>query len=396
MRRKEEVFSQISTPAYVFDLDLARKTAEELKTALSGSGKGRLRLCYAMKANPFLAGKLLNCTDLLEVCSPGEERICELQKIPPECLVISGVSKKEEDIRKVLSYGMPHSFTVESMAQLELLTRLAKERKEKFSLLLRLTSGNQFGLDEADLEEAVKKAAENPWVTILGIQYYSGTQKKHPAQIQRELERLDGLARRLTEVYGIELKELEYGPGLPVCYFQSEKPMEEILESLKEGLKGLSFEGTVTLEMGRCIAAACGSYVTEVVDCKKNLDVNYCITDGGIHQVNYYGQTMAMKLPYYRQIPERLDGPEEKWNVCGSLCTVSDVLVKQLPLQGLKVGDRLVFERTGAYSVTEGIALFLSRDLPEVYFWSGKKGLEKVRNRIESFRMNTWQADGNH
>ena len=66
------------------------------------------------------------------------------------------------------------------------------------------------------------------------------------------------LARRLTEVYGIELKELEYGPGLPVCYFQSEKPMEEILESLKEGLKGLSFEGTVTLEMGRCIAAACG------------------------------------------------------------------------------------------------------------------------------------------
>lgn len=63
---------------------------------------------------------------------------------------------------------------------------------------------------------------------------------------------------------------------------------------------------------------------------------------------------------------------------------------------GLKVGDRLVFERTGAYSVTEGIALFLSRDLPEVYFWSGKKGLEKVRNRIESFRMNTWQADGKH
>ena len=64
---------------------------------------------------------------------------------------------------------------------------------------------------------------------------------------------------------------------------------------------------------------------------------------------------------------------------------------------GIKGGKhRLVFERTGAYSVTEGIALFLSRDLPEVYFWSGKKGLEKVRNRIESFRMNTWQADGKH
>ncbi|MEI3200317.1 MAG: hypothetical protein V8S12_08185 [Lachnospiraceae bacterium] len=80
MRRKEEVFSQISTPAYVFDLDLARKTAEELKTALSGAGKGRLRLCYAMKANPFLAGKLLNCTDLLEVCSPGKRESVNCRK----------------------------------------------------------------------------------------------------------------------------------------------------------------------------------------------------------------------------------------------------------------------------------------------------------------------------
>lgn len=35
--------------------------------------------------------------------------------------------------------------------------------------------------------------------------------------------------------------------------------------------------------------------------------------------------------------------------------------MKQMPLKHAKIGDALVFERVGAYSVTEGIYLFLSR-----------------------------------
>ena len=46
------------------------------------------------------------------------------------------------------------------------------------------------------------------------------------------------------------------------------------------------------------------------------------------------------------------------------LCTINDILVKRLPLGGLEIGDVLVFEQAGAYCMTEGIALFLSRDLP--------------------------------
>ncbi len=68
--------------------------------------------------------------------------------------------------------------------------------------------------------------------------------------------------------------------------------------------------------------------------------------------------------------------------ICGALCTVSDVLVKNLPLKGNILGDFLVFERVGAYSVTEGIYLFLSRDLPVIYFYSQKKGIELVRDTI--------------
>ena len=61
------------------------------------------------------------------------------------------------------------------------------------------------------------------------------------------------------------------------------------------------------------------------------------------------------------------DGEKQPCTICGSLCTVSDVLVKALPLEDAKSGDILEFARTGAYTVSEGIYLFLSRDMPRIY-----------------------------
>ena len=99
--------------------------------------------------------------------------------------------------------------------------------------------------------------------------------------------------------------------------------------------------------------------------------LNVLVFHGGIHQLTYYGQMMAMKTPHIRRIPAghpgQNDPPDIRWTVCGSLCTTSDILVRDCPLGNLSPGDRLVFARAGAYSVTEGISLFLCRDLPSVY-----------------------------
>ncbi|MBP5164823.1 MAG: diaminopimelate decarboxylase, partial [Lachnospiraceae bacterium] len=36
----------------------------------------------------------------------------------------------------------------------------------------------------------------------------------------------------------------------------------------------------------------------------------------------------------------------------------------------IRIGDRLIFQKTGAYSADEGMALFLSHELPAVYILS--------------------------
>ena len=98
------------TPSYVFDLDL-----EKIKKLL----EGKARVCYAMKANPFLTRPMLSHVDLFEVCSPGEFRICERVGVPMEKIVLSGVYKNPADISYVLkTYGGKVVYKVDSWEHL--------------------------------------------------------------------------------------------------------------------------------------------------------------------------------------------------------------------------------------------------------------------------------------
>ena len=381
-----------STPAYVFDLDKMKKFVKKVQSCLGESAQ----LCYAMKANPFLTGPMMEVVSSFEVCSPGEFRICERVGVPMERIVLSGVYKNPEDVEYVLSvYGGKGVYTVESLQHLKILNEIAVRLEMKIAVLIRVTSGNQFGVDEADIREIISNRTDYPGIQMEGFQFYSGTQKKDLGQMETELEHLDEFIRELKEASGFEAQVLEYGPGFFVPYFKKDKSedVENVLGEFREILEGLDFKGKVVLEMGRFLAAACGYYVTSIVDMKVNKGQPYVIMDGGINHLNYYGQAMAMKQPYCIQLDaegnEKMEGEEEVWNLCGALCTVGDVVVKRFPLHKPQIHDILVFERVGAYSVTEGIYLFLSRPLPRIYFWTEEEGLRMVRDGVYTDVLNS-------
>ena len=75
------------TPSYFFDMDLLTENFQAFREILGA----RAGLCFAMKANPFLAEQMAEMADRLEVCSPGEFKICRELQITPEKLFLSGV-----------------------------------------------------------------------------------------------------------------------------------------------------------------------------------------------------------------------------------------------------------------------------------------------------------------
>jgi diaminopimelate decarboxylase len=103
---------------------------------------------------------------------------------------------------------------------------------------------------------------------------------------------------------------------------------------------------------------------------KSNQTGNYVIVDGGINHLVYYGSTLAMKVPPFEVLGNNKK-EKDTYNIYGSLCTTNDVLIKNIELNKLSLGDTFVFKMTGAYSSTEGISLFLSRDLPKIILNKG-------------------------
>ncbi len=382
----ESLAAQFGTPLYVFDIRALRDRIAVLRHHLPAG----VRLCYAVKANPFLLQEIRGYVERFEICSPGEAAICRRAHIPAAQQVISGVYKTPAVMEQLIAQkNGPQVFTVESLRQFHLLSELAVRYQRQIHVLLRLTSGNQFGLEEHEIVQLVRRRAEHPFVCIRGLQFFSGTQKPSLKRLRRELDSLDAFALSLHDELGFAVQELEFGPGFPVFYFAGQ-PFDEpaFLAEFSGLLSGLRCKAKLTLELGRSIAASCGTYLTRVVDVKRNKNQNYAIVDGGMHQLVYYGQSMAMQRPHCRLYPPRTGEPET-WNLCGSLCTVNDILVKQFPAAGLKCGDILAFANTGAYCMTEGISLFLSRALPRVVLLLPDGTPLLVREALTTDRLNT-------
>lgn len=380
----KQLLENFKTPAYIFDIQKLKNRVKYLKESLPEN----VLLCYAIKANTFIVKEIEDCIDRLEVCSPGEYEICKASNIAGNKILITGVYKTPKVIKDIIENEKDVDyFTIESMKQFRLIKDIKKDKKIK--IMLRLTSGNQFGINEEEIEEIVKNYDKYENIEITGIQYFSGTQKTSLKIIQREIDYVDGFVKELKEKYQFETKELEFGPGFPVYYFQNTEFDEEAyLKEFSQIISNMEYKGKIVLELGRSIAASCGYYITKVVDKKTNKGQNYAILDGGINHITYYGQTMAMKLPKCSIYPQRENTENEKWNLCGSLCTINDILVKQFPVGNLQIGDVFIFENTGAYCMTEGISLFLSRELPQVIKLKEDGSLELVRDSLPTYVLN--------
>lgn len=373
----QNLLERCGCPVYVFEESVLSERIGLLRNALpDGTG-----LCFAVKANPFIGRFIRDLADRFEICSPGEMYICEQQGLDAQKYVLSGVHKDEASMRYAFEHGLCSGIlTAESVNQFELLVSLAAEYGQKIRVMPRLTNGSQFGMEAEEVIRLIRRCGElkdrrEGAVVFAGIHYFSGTQKTSLKKHRRELAMLDDFIDRIREETGTEVPELEYGPGFPAMYFEGEEFDESAyLEEFSTLLAGMRNRLPVTVELGRGIAASCGSFLSRVADVKCNHGENYAILDSGIHHLTYFGQFMAMKHPVCEIWPPREGAAEdEAWNLCGSLCTFNDLLVKKLPVHDLKVGDVIIFKNTGAYCMTEGISLFLSRDLPAVA-WVKKNG----------------------
>lgn len=347
-----------SLPAYIFDINAFEENISRFRRALGE----KISLCYSVKANPWLIGNALKETDSIEVCSAGELEICTALGAESSMIISGGVCRDLGDFVHALSKGVQR-FSIESPRQLALLNQACCSLGTTSSVLLRLTNNNHFGMTVGEAVNLLSNCKGYERISIRGLHFYPGTQRLSVDKLNQEFSSFLSMLNMLS---GFNIEEIEYGSGIGADYFRASDE-HSLLEAAANHLNQLAERYTVAFESGRALTADVGVYVTKLVEIKQRDHGAFYIVNGGKHQMSYYGYPLSAYNPPITCVCSHPSEALKAVTICGALCNAGDVLARNISLPMASEGDFILFHRAGAYAVTEGTALFLSRELPAVY-----------------------------
>lgn len=233
----------------------------------------------------------------------------------------------------------------------------------------------QFGVDERELPHVMEKVINTPWISIEGFHFHAMSNNLDAEEHVRFVELCLEKAKMWRDRYELSISMVDIGGGIGINYWQPEDTFDwgilaDGLHSLEGQMEGL----TLVLELGRYMTAECGSYVTEVVDVKKNHDKAFALIRGGSHHLRLPA-AWKMSQPFRIHPTEKWHYPfarpevvNERVTIAGELCTPNDILVSGKHVERLRVGDVVIFEYAGAYAWTISHHEFLSHPQPDFIY----------------------------
>lgn len=362
---------------YVYDVAVATAQARRLRAAVPSWAT----LLFAVKSNgyaPVLRALLAKGgVDGLEVASAHEARLAASLLPVGAPLAAAGPAKHPQLLGELLDAGVT-VLHAESELELRRISQAAQQRSTRVAVGLRvnpaqvavagtLSMGGRssaFGIPEPEAAAAIALAKQLPGIDLVGFHMHavSGNRdaRAHASYVGWVLE----WSADTSRTHGVDLRWADVGGGLGVSYDGSR---ELDLAVLAEELDRLQPPAgvQVVLEPGRWLANSCGWYAAEVVDIKDSFGETFVIVRGGI---GGYALPPTEDFPFpVAVLPRRVwDGPGPRperrrtpVTVSGELCTPEDVLVKDVVMEQVRVGDLVVFPQAGAYGHEFALNAFL-------------------------------------
>jgi len=350
---------EVGTPFFCYAAAALEASYHAYAKALSGLPA---RIFYAVKANSNQAviatfGRLGAGAD---VVSEGEMRRALAAGIPAQAIVFAGVGKTPAEMAAALDAGILQ-FNVESLPELETLSRVAQQRGTRAPVALRVnpdvdaqthrhittgTAANKFGIDFDQARAIAGRAAEFPGVEIVGLAVHIGSQLTEIGPYKTAFERLVSLYGELRS-QGVPLSRLDFGGGLGIAY-KDEAPLsiEDYAQTVRQVTRGLDAE--LAFEPGRSLVGNAGILVTRVVYVKETASRTFLVIDAAMNDL-----LRPMLYEAWHAIePLRApaSGSELKAvDIVGPICESTDTFARQRLMPAVQGGDLLAIFSTGAY-----------------------------------------------
>jgi diaminopimelate decarboxylase len=375
------------TPCFVYLMDAVRAKIATLRRAFGP----HLGINFAMKCNPnpSLLQRLRDEVEGLDISSIGEIRSALKVGWPAERISFTGPGKRREDLREAIAHRLG-AIVVESVQEASLLEELARGQHERPRILVRISpqrlprgfgvnmSGKptQFGIDEEDLDEALRAIRALPHLRLCGFHIFAGTQCLKPDAIVENYENFAAIFRRVAGTHDVQPEKLVFGSGLGIPYHQGDVSLDldaigprvhSLLSDLKH--EPCFSRAIFLLETGRFLVGEAGYYLTRVVQTKMSRGRHICVCDGGMnHHLGACGHLgMVLHKPYRMFQIESNHSPtaDTPFDLYGPLCSSIDSLGRGVVFPGLGVDDLLAIGSSGAYGPSASPLHFISHEPPK-------------------------------
>ncbi len=351
-------------------------------------------VCYAIKANSN--GSILSTLAAqgagADITSGGELFRALEAGFPAGKIVYAGIGKTAGEIEYALLEDI-RMFNVESIEELELISRIAARMKKKAAIAFRVNpnvdphthkyittgkSGSKFGIPYGDVVAAYEYAVRLPGIDVAGIHCHIGSQITEAGPFRLAAERVNGLREKLARK-GIALRSVNLGGGLGITYHkEAAPPPAELSRAVLPAFRG--FKGTFLFEPGRYIVGNAGILVVKVIYRKHSGGRNFLIVNGGMNDLI----RPTLYEAYHSIAPVRKTRAERiKADVVGPICESGDFLGKDRMLPRIDQGECLAVQCAGAYGFAMSSQYNSRLRAAEVMVQGGKHTL--IRRR-ETYR----------
>jgi diaminopimelate decarboxylase len=377
------VATELATPTYVYSTATILDHYTRLDAALAPLDH---LICYAVKANSNRAIlKLLKDAGAgFDIVSGGELfRVLAAGGDPAKC-TFAGVGKSADEIEYALDRGV-HSFNIESEAELETIERIARAKKMRAPIALRvnpdvdphthqyISTGsreNKFGIALDQVRAVYERAARMRNIEIVGVQMHIGSQITEARPFASAIEKVAPLVRELKSKYAIQFFSL--GGGMGIIYRRAlesgagkwwrdheDEPsafsVRDYAEAIVPPLRDLGIR--ILVEPGRFLIGNAGVLLTRVRYIKQTSSKKFAIVDAGMNDLI----RPALYQSYHEIVPCRASAAAdadpststskslEKIDIVGPVCESGDFFALDREMPELREGDLLAIMSAGAY-----------------------------------------------
>ncbi|MEH1101472.1 diaminopimelate decarboxylase [Micromonospora sp. CPCC 205561] len=373
-----DIAAEFGTPVYVLDEDDLRSRARDFRAAFEGADvyyAGKAFLCRAVVR--MIAEEGLH----LDVCTGGELATALSAGMAPERIGFHGNNKSASELTRALDAGVGR-IIVDSFAEIDRLTALARERGVRPRVMIRVTVGVEahthefiatahedqkfgFSLAGGAAAEAAFRVLDEGVLELRGLHSHIGSQIFDASGFEVSARRVLGLQAQIRDARGVELPELDLGGGFGIAYTTQDDPAtpQDLAKRLRRIVEAECAAERLavphlSIEPGRAIVGPAVFTLYEV-GTVKSVPVGtggdgahgrraYVSVDGGMSD-NI--RTALYDASYSATLASRASTAEPLLaRVVGKHCESGDIVVKDefLPAD-VQPGDLVAVPGTGAY-----------------------------------------------